>query len=108
MTGGRRRDPGLQPERTLLAWSRTALLLAVNALLILRSGLLGQQPGLAALGGVLAGAAAWFHWYGTWRRRRQLGRPSVVGHGPVRAMALVVLLVAAGSAWAVLLGPSPR
>ncbi|MFG2825587.1 DUF202 domain-containing protein [Kitasatospora sp. NPDC048365] len=100
-----KRDPGLQPERTMLAWSRTALVLAVNALLILRTGLVGRQPGLTALGGVLAGAAGWFHWYGVNRRRRQLGRPGRARTGPVRALALVVLLVAAGSAWAVAVGP---
>lgn len=100
-----KRDPGLQPERTMLAWSRTALVLAVNALLVLRIGLVGRQPGLAALGGLLAGAAGWFHWYGVHRRRRQLDRPGRVRPGPVRALALVVLVVAAGSAWAVAVGP---
>lgn len=29
---------GLQPERTLLSWSRTSMLMAINAVLLLRSG----------------------------------------------------------------------
>lgn len=33
------RDPGLQPERTVLAWHRTALAMGVNALIVLRGGM---------------------------------------------------------------------
>ncbi|QIC17209.1 DUF202 domain-containing protein [Providencia vermicola] len=37
------RDPGLQPERTQQAWSRTLLLLTINGLLFFRLGLLASS-----------------------------------------------------------------
>ncbi|GAA1147432.1 uncharacterized membrane protein YidH (DUF202 family) [Kitasatospora gansuensis] len=102
------RDPGLQPERTLLAWGRTALVLTVNAALVLRTGLADRQPGLVTLGGLLALTACATYGYGL-RRRRQLepaeGPPGPVGPVPLRAMAGAVCLVAAAAGWCVLLGP---
>ncbi|MFJ1704466.1 DUF202 domain-containing protein [Kitasatospora sp. NPDC088346] len=102
------RDPGLQPERTLLAWGRTALLLTVDALLILRTGLISRQPGLTALGGLLAAAACGFLGYGVHRRRR-LERPGAdpeaVRVTPLRMLALTVAVAALGSAWCVLTAP---
>ncbi|MEV4615033.1 DUF202 domain-containing protein [Kitasatospora sp. NPDC049258] len=102
------RDPGLQPERTLLAWGRTALLLTVDAMLILRSGLLHRQPGLSVMGGLLAATACGFFGYGLHRRRRLErtgGAPEAVPVGPLRVLTLAVTVAAAGSAWAVLTGP---
>lgn len=63
------RDPGLQAERTALAWSRTAWLVSANALLMLRIGLQHGDHLLLGLCGIFLSAAAWFAHTG--RRRRQ-------------------------------------
>ncbi|AYZ30257.1 DUF202 domain-containing protein [Serratia sp. FDAARGOS_506] len=44
------RDPGLQPERTRLAWGRTALTMAVVGLLSLRAGMVSGSLLLAGSG----------------------------------------------------------
>lgn len=58
MTG---HDPGLQPERTALAWRRTAFSAAVVAALVLRKGIVDGSPvavsGAACISVVLVAAA---------------------------------------------------
>lgn len=66
-------DPGLQPERTELAWRRTALAIAVGSLVSLRIFPLVLPPFAAAWGfapGVLGLVAACALWFAA--RRRQL------------------------------------
>ncbi|XYK59851.1 DUF202 domain-containing protein [Serratia sarumanii] len=72
------RDPGLQPERTRLAWGRTALTMAVVGLLSLRAGMVSGSLLLAASGFLmLAFALVMFVWSrgreATGRKRRNEG-----------------------------------
>lgn len=98
-------DPGLQPQRTALAWARTAVAAGTNGLLLLRAGIVGGDRAVTALAvGVLAGAllmVALSH-----RRRSRLASH---GSGATPTLALQALaggtfLAAAGAALAGLLG----
>ncbi|MFF9674145.1 DUF202 domain-containing protein [Streptomyces eurythermus] len=69
---GTGRDPGLQPERTRLAWRRTTLSAAVATVLALKAALHGR-PSAA---GILAGAVCCALWLAF----------LVVAHSRVRAL----------------------
>ena len=71
-------DPGLQPERTSLAWSRTALALAVNALLSMRAGFVAGEPWLVVVGAVLFATSGAAVAIGTVRRRQLRGDRLVI------------------------------
>ncbi|HZW41749.1 MAG TPA: DUF202 domain-containing protein [Agromyces sp.] len=71
-------DPGLQPERTALAWSRTALALAVNALLSMRAGFVAGEPWLVVVGAVLFATSGSAVAIGTVRRRQLRGDRLVI------------------------------
>ena len=66
-------DPGLQPERTELAWRRTALAIAIGSLVSLRIFPLvlpAAAAGWGAVPGAIGLVAACALWFGA--RRRQL------------------------------------
>ncbi|TFV83995.1 DUF202 domain-containing protein [Microbacterium sp. dk485] len=102
-------DPGLQPERTELAWRRTALAMGIGSLLAVR--LLPTAMGspwwaLPGFAGILLTAALWL---GARRRHRAVAR-ALAAHGDRAALpggalpamlATLVALIGAGGAAAV-------
>ncbi|MFL6719808.1 MAG: DUF202 domain-containing protein [Burkholderiaceae bacterium] len=91
-------DPGLQAERTVLAWSRTAFALLVNAILWLRTGMADDDRALLLFGVALLALAAGFHFCG---KRR--GRALMTGARPVPAHPALMGALASGAALACLL-----
>lgn len=85
----RPRDPGLQSERTALAWNRTGLAVLVNALLALRTGWVHHETPITVLAFALMVAAVAAVLYGAWRRRHLLN-----GHGRAAPPAVAIAIAA--------------
>jgi uncharacterized membrane protein YidH (DUF202 family) len=92
-------DPGLQPERTALAWRRTALSLAVGAVVSFR--LLPPVLGIWSIGvgiaGLILSAATWIL-AGRRASRWQRTLLSSSGPRPGGGLPLLVTLIVTGSA----------
>ena len=99
-----RRDPGLQPERTLLSWQRTLILVVLVGLLYLRgpfvpgAGVVPEVPaplriGVMALSLLMSGGLG-LHLWQRWRRTEH-GVREEGGSGPplsvARPWALILL-----------------
>lgn len=63
------RDPGLQPERTALAWRRTALSMFVNGALLVRAAAEAGSPALWTASLLVLLASATVFAVGSHRRR---------------------------------------
>lgn len=101
------RDPGLQPERTLLSWQRTLILVGIVGLLYLRGPLVPgdtavPSPPLMVRLAVMAvllilGAVLGLHLWSRWRGTRNGARDPVTGEPPLtvaRPWAMAVLCAA--------------
>ncbi|TDC38602.1 DUF202 domain-containing protein [Micromonospora sp. 15K316] len=90
--GGSPRDPGLQPERTRLAWRRSALTLTVVTVLAVRQALSGDLGGLLLAGAALVGWGVTLPIY--WRRGTGTGPAPLDGRSlPAVALGAVALAV---------------
>lgn len=87
------RDPGLQPERTRLAWRRTTLSCAVTAVLAGRQ-VLHSGGASAALAASLAALVFLVFLWLAHRRMLQLGAPRPVLLPARSALAVVACMVA--------------
>ena len=84
------RDAGLQPERTALAWRRTALAMLVNGALLARSSVKADSAVLFIVSIALVAASLSTFGIAAWRRSELLRE-----HAPRAPHATLMLLLAA-------------
>ncbi|QES50889.1 hypothetical protein DEJ50_26710 [Streptomyces venezuelae] len=88
------RDPGLQPERTRLAWRRTTLTCTVTAVLAMRQALRGTGSAVEITGTAVT-ALVWLVFTGLAHRRiRELATVRPAGLAPRAALAATLCTVA--------------
>lgn len=111
MTQSKLFDPGLQPERTSLAWRRTALAVAVGSIVALRVLPQALEDALWYIPGLVGVMFAFWMWWISRRRHltftMQLGRrdgePLPGGAMPLLTVTVVSVTIGTGSLWVLLL-----
>lgn len=92
-------DPGVQPERTALAWQRTALALMIGPLVAVRL-LAPSLEGLAVIAGLLGALGGIAVFFGARMRDRLIAEALAAGGGAPRLPgAGLLLLVSLGLAF---------
>lgn len=95
-------DPGLQRERTAMAWSRTGVAVLANALIVLRAGGQSNEAGILGLGFLLLAAAAGAVACGAWRARRLARGADATTPWPlVMATVAVTWIASIAAVWAI-------
>jgi uncharacterized membrane protein YidH (DUF202 family) len=94
------RDGASDARRTALAWTRTALALAADALLVTRVSMQREDRFLLALGIVLASVAVLLLAVGHRRRGELRAGAAAVPAGRLGWVAAAVVATAAGIVWA--------
>ncbi|MFC0338241.1 protein of unknown function [Kushneria avicenniae] len=88
------RDPGLQPERTGLAWSRTAFVMLLMSALLLRGGIVHHEHWLAWSGVVLLMATGAMYAWAGWRLRMIMTSKAPVTLPAILAIRVTTLIIA--------------
>jgi hypothetical protein len=84
----------LQPERTALAWTRTAFAILANALITLRAGYVSASTPLVALSIALLLGAAYTFIYASMRRRALLHEAALPVSTASMALTAAIVLTA--------------
>lgn len=102
MTGAE--PPGVQAQRTSLAWSRTALSVVVVAVLLVRTGLVEHRPG-TIFGAVLLLVGSFAMWWtGGDRARDGDSEGAPLRRAPVLLCSVVTVAAAALAAASAVMG----